>query len=150
MNMPVADLKQIKITKHSLASESAMRFANTLQCNDSHTNLNPSEILDQDFPLQNGSHKDVKEYVIYFCHMMAFFEDGSHCGLAYSKQFVAFSGHKEKPESIVLKGNNRLVEVILGHGDSINNSSKNETSISIEYPSHCTFTSVNGDDYIVE
>lgn len=150
MNMPIADIKQTEIKKHNLASVSAMRFANTLPNDGSDISLKPSEILDQNFPLQNGSHKDVKEYLIYFCHVMAFFEDGSHCGLAYSKQFVAFSGHKEKPESIVLKGNNRLIEVILKHRGNNNQARKNGTPVSIEYPSRCTFTAVNGDDYIVE
>lgn len=61
------------------------------------------QFLDTVFPLANGSHKDVRSYVVYYQHLLAFFDDGSQTGLKDPQQFVALSGHKEYPSSIVLK-----------------------------------------------
>lgn len=68
--------------------------------------------LDRVFPLENGSHKDVSSYVIYYKHLLAFFPDGSKSGLQQPKQFVALSGHKSEPTSIVLKNDGFHVELI--------------------------------------
>jgi len=68
--------------------------------------------LDKVFPLEQGSHKNVSSYVIYYNHLLAFFEDGSKSGLAQPKQFVALSGHKSEPTSIVLKNDGFHVELI--------------------------------------
>lgn len=69
------------------------------------------DFLDQAFPLTNGSHHDVTSYVVYFQHLMAFFPDGSNSGLKQPGQFVALSGHKSEPETIVLKNNGLHVEI---------------------------------------
>lgn len=72
------------------------------------------QFLDKVFPLSKGSHKDVRSYVVYYQHLLAFFEDGSQAGLANPKQFVALSGHKEDPTSIVLKNDEGYhVEIII-------------------------------------
>ena len=71
------------------------------------------QILDQYFPLSNGSHQDVCSYVIYYKQLLAFFADGSQSGLAQPRQFVALTGHKCEPSSIVLKNNGFHVEVSL-------------------------------------
>lgn len=68
--------------------------------------------LDKVFPLQNGSHKEVSSYVIYYKHLLAFFPDGSKSGLQNPSQFVALSGHKSEPTSIVLKSGEFHVEMI--------------------------------------
>ena len=68
--------------------------------------------LDKVFPLESGSHQDVSSYVIYYKHLLAFFPDGSKSGLAQPKQFVALSGHKSEPTSIVLKNDGFHVELI--------------------------------------
>lgn len=69
--------------------------------------------LDKTFPLQQGSHKDVCSYVVYYQQLLAFFADGSTSGLQSPAQFVALSGHREAPCSIVLNNNGRHVELIL-------------------------------------
>ncbi|WP_416307244.1 malate synthase G [Neptunicella sp. SCSIO 80796] len=69
------------------------------------------DFLDQAFPLVNGSHHDVTSYVVYFQHLMAFFPDGSKSGLKQPCQFVALSGHKSEPETILLKNNGLHVEI---------------------------------------
>ncbi|NVK25334.1 MAG: malate synthase [Gammaproteobacteria bacterium] len=68
--------------------------------------------LDKVFPLENGSHKDVSSYVIYYKHLLAFFPDGRKSGLACPSQFVALSGHKSEPTSIVLNNDGFHVEMI--------------------------------------
>ncbi|MDC2890611.1 malate synthase [Psychrosphaera sp. 1_MG-2023] len=68
--------------------------------------------LDKVFPLESGSHRDVSSYVIYYTHLLAFFPDGSKSGLSHPKQFVALSGHKSEPTSIVLKNDGFHVELI--------------------------------------
>ncbi|WP_110456222.1 malate synthase [Shewanella algidipiscicola] len=69
------------------------------------------QVLDQHFPLSNGSHQDVCSYVIYYKQLLAFFADGSQSGLAEPRQFVALTGHKCEPTSLVLKNNGFHVEV---------------------------------------
>ncbi|MBF7074395.1 malate synthase [Glaciecola sp. MH2013] len=59
--------------------------------------------LDQHFALETGSHSQVKNYVVYYHHLLAFFEDGSQSGLANPSQFVALCGHKCAPDSLVFK-----------------------------------------------
>jgi malate synthase len=72
------------------------------------------QFLDKVFPLSSGSHKDVRSYVVYYQHLLAFFEDGSQSGLRDPHQFVALSGHKEYPSSIVLKNQDGFhVELII-------------------------------------
>lgn len=73
--------------------------------------------LDKTFPLAEGSHKDVVCYMVYFQHLLAFFGDGSKSGLQNPAQFVALSGHREAPESLVLVNEGRHVELVLNrHG----------------------------------
>ncbi len=59
--------------------------------------------LDEIFPLAYGSHKQVKSYVVYYQNLLTFFEDGTQSGLLNPKQFVALSGPKYKPESLVFR-----------------------------------------------
>ena len=61
------------------------------------------QYLDEHCPLDNGSHMQATHYVVYYNHLMAFFADGSHCGLKSPKQFIALSGHKEDPTAILLR-----------------------------------------------
>ena len=84
--------------------------------NDSHLKqvLNYSKgFLDKVFPLAQGSHQDVKSYVVYYQHLLAFFADGSNSGLANPTQFVALCGSKEKPQSILLCNDGRHIELVI-------------------------------------
>lgn len=67
--------------------------------------------LDSRFPLAKGSHSDVCSYVVYFKHVLAFFADGTTTGLLKPAQFVAMSGPKDEPESIVLQDEGTHVEI---------------------------------------
>lgn len=77
------------------------------------------QFLDEHFPLSEGSHKDVKSYVVYYHHLLAFMQDGSQSGLETPCQFVALCGHKCEPDSIVLKHNNLHVELVIDRSGSI-------------------------------
>ncbi|HAS8544087.1 malate synthase [Vibrio vulnificus] len=73
------------------------------------------QLLDRMFPLESGSHQDVTSYVIDYRHLMAYFADGSHSGLQAPKHFVAFTGEKEDPCSILLRDESGShIEVMLG------------------------------------
>ncbi|KAF7764113.1 malate synthase [Pseudoalteromonas citrea] len=65
-------------------------------------------LLDEQCPLDNGSHSQTTHYVVYYNHLMAFFADGSHCGLKHPNQFVALCGHKDDPTAILLKKSDGL------------------------------------------
>lgn len=69
--------------------------------------------LDEHFPLAQGSHADVASYVVYYQHLLAFFDDGNETGLAQPSQFVAFAGHRDNPDAIVLKHNQLHVELCI-------------------------------------
>ncbi len=73
------------------------------------------QLLDRLFPLENGSHNDVTAYVVDYRHVMAYFKDGRHSGLEHPKHFVAYSGDKEDPESILFRdGTGSHVELTFG------------------------------------
>lgn len=69
------------------------------------------QMLDEVFPLSKGKHEDVTSYLVYYNHLLAVFADGSQSGLKTPSQFVALSGHKETPTSVVLKNNHLHVEI---------------------------------------
>ncbi|MDT0595620.1 malate synthase [Glaciecola petra] len=108
------------------------------------------QMLDARFPLQQRSHKEVKQYLVYYRHIMAFFDDGSHCGFEHPRQFVAFNGSKESPCSILLQEDNLHVELIF------NRDTRREiqtlagiSDVQIEFPCTREFTTPDGNDYKV-
>ncbi|NNN44980.1 MULTISPECIES: malate synthase [Vibrio] len=77
--------------------------------------LRAKQLLDRLFPLENGSHQEVTSYVIDYHHVLAYFKNGQHSGLKYPKQFIAYTGGKEQPCSILFRdGHGSHVEVLLG------------------------------------
>jgi malate synthase len=140
MNMPISNTNRHQI--ESLSTAKIMPFVNRKQQSLARLfegDVNSYEMLDKHFALQEGSHKDVQQYVIYFHHIMAYFADGTHCGLAKGKQFVAYSGHQETPTSIVLKEYKAHIEILL-----------TEHTAQIKIPKQEMFTSATNDDYFVE
>lgn len=69
------------------------------------------DFLDEVFPLEFGSHHNVTSYLVYYHHLLAFFEDGSQTGLKEPCQLVAVNGQRSDPESILLKNNGLHVEI---------------------------------------
>jgi malate synthase len=98
-----------------------------------HSSIDAKSFLDEHFGLVDGSHKDVKSYVVYYHHLLAFFADGTQSGLANPKQFVALCGHKCSPDSIVLKQDNFHLEIVIDKtGDIGANDQANIQDIRIE------------------
>ncbi len=76
--------------------------------------LQAKQFLDCLFPLDFGSHQDVTAYLIDYCHLVAYFADGQHCGLQAPKHFIAYSGERDKPSQIVFRdGKGSHVELSL-------------------------------------
>jgi malate synthase len=155
MNMPIAEINNRQA--QAFAKAQVLPFVDNRKKSNACTienlrnsHLNSSEILDQHFALQDGSHKDVKQYVVYFRHIMVFFADGSHCGLAQPKQFVALLGDTEMPESIVLKQNSAHVEIVLNARGNDTPARQAGSEVQIKYPSQETFTSKSGEDYFID
>lgn len=72
-------------------------------------------LLDELFPLDNGSHCDVIGYVIDYHHVLAYFHDGSHTGLKYPNHFIAYVGDRNEPKSILFRnGDGCYAEITLG------------------------------------
>ncbi|NVK27794.1 MAG: malate synthase G [Flavobacteriia bacterium] len=69
------------------------------------------DFLDQVFPLESGSHHDVISYMVYYHHLLAFFQDGSQTGLQQPCQLVAVNGQRSEPEAILLKNHGLHVEI---------------------------------------
>lgn len=95
--------------------------------------------LDEHCPLDEGSHIDVTHYIVYFNHLMAFFANGSHCGLKRTKQFVALCGHRDDPSAILLKKNDGLhIEIQFNRcGDTGKSDIANIDDIQFETPLSC-------------
>ncbi|MGR5177658.1 hypothetical protein ACPV4B_14715 [Vibrio parahaemolyticus] len=73
------------------------------------------QLLDTLFPLENGSHEDVVSYEIDYRHVQAYFKNGQHSGLRHAKQFIAYTGDKCAPDSILFGDESGThLEVTLG------------------------------------
>lgn len=70
-------------------------------------------MLDKLFPLEHGSHQQVKSYVVYYQHLLAFFADGQSTGLKNPAQFVALCGSKEQPQTLLFNDGSRHLEISL-------------------------------------
>ncbi|MDC0611967.1 hypothetical protein OAP63_14640 [Vibrio sp.] len=81
---------------------------------DQEKHMRAVEFLDDSFPLDEGSHQDVTQYVMDYHHLLAYFSDGSHCGLRYPQQFTGIDGEAHAPGAILFsteEGNHIEVEL---------------------------------------
>ncbi len=152
MNMPAMNLPQAHSNEHALMGQFStvanIRWQSAFQVMDNDDTV--MQMLDERFPLDNGSHADVKEYVVYFRHIMAYFADGTHCGLVKPKQFVALCGHIESPDSIVLKENDLHVELKFDrHGERGMQQNSGIQDVQIEFPTCREFTAPDGEEYTI-
>ncbi|MGV2986482.1 hypothetical protein ACE1OE_02475 [Vibrio sp. E150_011] len=73
------------------------------------------QLLDTLFPLDSGSHEDVVSYEIDYRHVQAYFKNGQHSGLKHAKHFIAYTGDKCAPQSILFRDESGThVEVAMG------------------------------------
>lgn len=116
MNMLTLDKTDIRKQHNPFIAEAvfAVETVNAHQCCEKQ--VKAKQLLDRMFPLANGSHQDVTSYMIDYRHVLAYFKDGTHSGLKHPKHFVAYTGNKEQPSSILFRdASGSHVEMIAGH-----------------------------------
>ncbi len=79
----------------------------------SHSNETFLGLLDSHFPLNEGSHREVTQYRVYFDCLLAHLKSGRCVGLVNAGEFQEFGGDRECPSSIVLKNDEQQIELIL-------------------------------------
>jgi malate synthase len=82
------------------------------------------DFLDEQFPLNIGSHHDVSSYLVYYQHLLAFFPDGNKSGLKKVCQFVAFDGSKNGPSYLLLKNHGLHVGLQIDRNGKIGSTDK--------------------------
>ncbi|MCH1929867.1 malate synthase [Shewanella sp. A25] len=110
MNMSIINSERIQQNLTSFIAEEVLAVAQVKGA-EQEMLTHAKQFLDRHFPLNEGSHQNVTSYVVYYQHLLAFFEDGSHSGLAQPKQFVAFNGTKDSPTALVLRDQGCHVEL---------------------------------------
>lgn len=70
-------------------------------------------LLDSQFPLNEGSHREVTQYRVYFDCLVAHLRSGRCVGLISPSAFLEFGGDRECPSSIVLKNADQQIELTL-------------------------------------
>ena len=115
MNMLTIDKTEIQEQNMPFIAEAVFAVEKMDSKQTSEKQVKAKQLLDRLFPLEEGSHQDVTAYVIDYRHVMAYFKDGRHSGLKHPKHFVAFSGEKESPASILFRdGTGSHVELTFG------------------------------------
>ncbi|KOO04797.1 malate synthase [Vibrio nereis] len=115
MNMLTIDKTEIQKHDMPFIAEAVFAVEKMDSKQTSEKQVKAKQLLDRLFPLEEGSHQDVTAYVIDYRHVMAYFKDGRHSGLKHPKHFVAFSGEKESPASILFRdGTGSHVELTFG------------------------------------
>ena len=116
MNMLTFDKTEIQNQDKPFIAEAVFAVETISANQQTEKQVKAKQLLDRLFPLEEGSHQDVSSYVINYRHVMAYFRDGRHSGLKNNKHFVAYTGEKEEPASILFKdGSGSHVEVTFGH-----------------------------------
>tara|TARA_B110000444_G_scaffold258527_1_gene299692 strand:+ start:2427 stop:2723 length:297 start_codon:yes stop_codon:yes gene_type:complete len=68
-------------------------------------------LLDSHFPLNEGSHREVTQYRVYFDCLLAHLKSGRCVGLTNPSEFQGFDGDRECPSSIILKDAEQEIEL---------------------------------------
>lgn len=77
----------------------------------SESNSRFQDLLDVQFPLHEGSHRDVAQYRVYFDRLIAHLSSGRCVGLHNPSSFVEFGGDRECPSLIALSAHGHNVEL---------------------------------------
>lgn len=70
-------------------------------------------LLDQQFPLDHGSHHDAVCYSMYYQNLMVHMNDGSAAGLLNPDHLHEVAGRKSEPEAILLDNDRYAIEINL-------------------------------------
>jgi len=79
-----------------------------LDCDDTVKNF-----LDVQFPLNEGSHRDVTQYSVYYKGLVAYLKTGACVGLASPGQLIDYGGEQSCPTSIVFCNTEQQIELLL-------------------------------------
>ena len=79
------------------------------------TQASATQLLDRQFPLRSGTHKEVSTYLVYFDHLMAIKTDGSTTSLVTPSQFHSSDGSLDGPNFIVLNDGQTQVQIRMRH-----------------------------------
>ncbi|MDG3088032.1 hypothetical protein P7F88_18895 [Vibrio hannami] len=145
MNLPAFKNTGNNDNRHSFIAEAVFAVESLKAQQVQEKQRKAVELLNTMFPLDKGSHAQVACYIRDGRHLMAYFTDGTHCGLNKPGQFVAYTGRPEHPYSIVLRDKNGShVEVIFKKGSNESGRTKVEIA-DIQLETCATFpTSVEG------
>jgi malate synthase len=103
-------------------------------------------LLDAIFPLDQRSHEDATSYLLDGRHLMVYFKDGQHTGLMNAGSFVAFTGHRSHPDTLLLRDKEGCyVEVSFKRGTNEGMQSSVEIS-DIQLETCATFSHSYGDE----
>ena len=69
------------------------------------------DFLDANFPLHEGSHRDVAQYRVYFDRLIAHLSSGRCVGLNNPSSFIEYGGDRECPSLIALSAQGHQVEL---------------------------------------
>jgi len=72
-----------------------------------------TDVLDKQFPLRSGSHRDVKTYLVYFNNLLIIKSNGSTTSLVTPSQFLTADGSLDGPTAISLSTGEIHVQVYL-------------------------------------
>jgi len=102
--------------------------------------------LDAIFPLGQGAHKDATNYMLDGRHLIVYFKDGQISGLQDAGSFIAFTGHRNCPDSLLLRDKEGCyIEISFKRGT--NEGMKTDVEISDILLETCaTFRHKNGHD----
>lgn len=67
--------------------------------------------LDSEFPLNNGSHRDVNAYAMYYENLVVYLSNGIVTGLKNPSEFIEVFGRKSAPEGIILQNDQFQTEI---------------------------------------
>ncbi|GLO60870.1 malate synthase [Vibrio sp. MACH09] len=104
MNMPANISTNSHNQRGSFIAEAVFAVESLKDQQAKEKQVKAKQLLDTLFPLDSDSHSNVTSYILNGRHLMAFFAKGKHCGLAKAGQFVAYTGHRDYPDSILLRG----------------------------------------------
>jgi hypothetical protein len=94
----------------AIANISSSTFQSDLRLGSNDT---VKEFLDAQFPLNEGSHRDVTQYCVYYKGLVAHLKTGRCVALANPGQFTDYGGEKGCPTSIVFCNAEQQIELQL-------------------------------------
>lgn len=117
MNMPANHSTNTHQESNNFIAE-AVFAVETIKCQQTQEKqIRTKLLMDAIFPLDQGSHKDATSYMVDGRHLMIYFKNGEHTGLKESGRFVAFTGHRAHPDSVLLRDKEGCyVEILFERG----------------------------------